>query len=74
MLDAPSLAAVRRVEDSGARIAALAQADDAAGRLAWRSISRLFAFAAAKIPEVANEIASIDNAMRWGFAWESGPL
>ena len=74
MLDAPSLAAVRRVEDSGARIAALAHADDAAGRLAWRSLSRLFAFAAAKIPEVADEIASIDNAMRWGFAWELGPF
>ena len=73
-LDAPSLAAVRRVEDSGARIAALAHADDAAGRLAWRSLSRLFAFAAAKIPEVADEIASIDNAMRWGFAWELGPF
>ena len=73
-LDAPSLAAVRRVEDSGARIAALAQADDAAGKLAWRSLSRLFAFAAAKIPEVADEIASIDNAMRWGFAWELGPF
>ena len=73
-LDAPSLAAVRRVEDSGARIAALAHADDAAGRLAWGSLSRLFAFAAAKIPEVADEIASIDNAMRWGFAWELGPF
>ena len=74
MLDAPSLAAVRRVEDSGARIAALAHADDAAGRVAWRSLSRLFAFAAAKIPEVADEIAAIDNAMRWGFAWELGPF
>ena len=73
-LDAPSLAAVRRVEDSGARIAALAKADDAAGKLAWRSLSRLFAFAAAKIPEVADEIAAIDNAMRWGFAWELGPF
>ena len=73
-LDAPSLAAVRRVEDSGARIAALAHADDPAGRLAWRSLSRLFAFAAAKIPEVADEIAAIDNAMRWGFAWELGPF
>ena len=73
-LDAPSLAAVRRVEDSGARIAALAQADDPAGRLAWRSLLRLFAFAAAKIPEVADEIAAIDSAMRWGFAWELGPF
>ena len=42
--------------------------------LAWRSLSRLFAFAAAKIPEVADEIAAIDNAMRWGFAWELGPF
>jgi 3-hydroxyacyl-CoA dehydrogenase len=73
-LDAPSLAAIRKVEGSGARIAALAQADDVAGQLAWRVLSRLFAFAAAKIPEVADEINSIDSAMRWGFAWELGPF
>ncbi|MDE2817403.1 MAG: 3-hydroxyacyl-CoA dehydrogenase/enoyl-CoA hydratase family protein, partial [Chloroflexota bacterium] len=73
-LDALSLAAARKAEDSGARIAALTQADGAAGRLAWRILSRLFAFAAAKIPEVTDEIASIDNAMRWGFAWELGPF
>ncbi len=73
-LDAPSLSAVRKLEESGDRIAALAQADDAAGRLAWRILSRLFAFAAAKIPEVTDEIASIDNALRWGFAWELGPF
>ena len=73
-LDAPSLSAARKVEDSGARIAALTRADDAAGRLAWRINARLFAFAAARIPEVADEIASIDNAMRWGFAWELGPF
>ncbi len=73
-LAAPSLAAARKAEDSGARIAALTQADDVAGQLAWRILSRLFAFAAAKIPEVADEIASIDNAMRWGFAWELGPF
>ena len=73
-LDARSLAAARKAEDSGARIAALTKADDPAGRLAWRILSRLFAFAAAKIPEVADDIASIDNAMRWGFAWELGPF
>ena len=44
------------------------------GRLAWRILSRLLAFAAAKIPEVCDEIAGIDNAMRWGFAWELGPF
>ena len=73
-LDAPSLAAARKTENSGTRIAALTQADDAAGRLAWRILSRLLAFAAGKIPEVTDEIAGIDNAMRWGFAWELGPF
>ncbi len=73
-LDAPSLAAIRTIEDGGARIATLAQADDVAGRLAWRILSRLCAFAAGKVPEVTGEIASIDNAMRWGFAWELGPF
>ena len=73
-LDAPSLAAARRADNVGARVAALVQADDVAGQLGWRILSRLFAFAAAKIPEVADEIASIDSAMRWGFASELGPF
>ena len=47
---------------------------DAAGRFAWRALSQLLAFSAAKAGEVADDIISIDRAMRWGFNWELGPF
>ena len=32
------------------------------------------AFSAAKVGEVADDVVSIDRAMRWGFNWELGPF
>ena len=32
------------------------------------------AYASKRIPEIADSIVDIDNAMKWGFAWEMGPF
>ena len=40
----------------------------------WQLLSRLFAYAADCLPEIADEPASIDRAMRTGFNWELGPF
>lgn len=73
-LEAASLAAVRDLEDAGERARTLLEADDAAGRFAWRVLSRGLAYAAWKVGEVTDDIAGIDRAMRWGFRWELGPF
>lgn len=68
---------LRDMPDAGARLRALAAAADAgypAGVFARRTLTRLLAFSAAKVGEVASDIASIDRAMRWGFNWELGPF
>ncbi len=31
-------------------------------------------YAARRIPEIADSIADVDRAMRWGFGWELGPF
>ena len=31
-------------------------------------------YAADLIPEIADDIVNIDNAMKWGFAWRKGPF
>ena len=31
-------------------------------------------YAAGLIPEIADDIVNIDNAMKWGFAWQKGPF
>ena len=31
-------------------------------------------YAADLVPEIAEDIVNIDNAMKWGFAWNKGPF
>jgi 3-hydroxyacyl-CoA dehydrogenase len=70
----PSLEAARNTPDTAARIAALCQAQDAAGRFAWKHFSSMLCYAASRIPEIADEVTTVDDAMRWGYNWELGPF
>lgn len=54
------------------RLRALVDASDPAGELIWHTLSRTMAYASHRIPEIADSIVDIDNAMRWGFGWEMG--
>lgn len=56
------------------RLKTLAAASDPAGELIWHTLSRTMAYASKRIPEIADGIADIDNAVKWGFAWEMGPF
>ena len=54
------------------RLRRLVESDDEAGELIWHTFSHTFAYASKRIPEIADRIVDIDNAMKWGFAWELG--
>lgn len=41
---------------------------------AWKLIASALSYAGHRIPEIADNIVEIDNAMKWGYAWESGPF
>ena len=69
-----SLAHLQSIESAPQRIKALVSSDRVAGKFAWRALSQLLTFAAAKAPEIAHDIISIDRAMRWGFNWQLGPF
>ena len=56
------------------RLRELVSADDAAGELIWHTLAATMAYASKRIPEIADSIVDIDNAMKWGFAWEMGPF
>ncbi|GAB6875863.1 3-hydroxyacyl-CoA dehydrogenase/enoyl-CoA hydratase family protein [Thermaerobacter litoralis] len=73
-LQAPSLQAVRAIEDPLQRIKTLLAADDVAGRFAWEITRRSLAYAANKLGEIADDVASIDRAIKWGFGWNAGPF
>jgi 3-hydroxyacyl-CoA dehydrogenase len=56
------------------RLPALAFRDDRVGRFVWRTLSELLLYAGHRAPEIADDLESIDNAMKWGFNWELGPF
>ncbi len=72
--DLPCLEATRKVRDVGARIAAICASDDRGGQLAWQVVSRSLCYAATLLGEIADDVVSIDRAMRWGFNWQLGPF
>ncbi|MGF1508632.1 MAG: 3-hydroxyacyl-CoA dehydrogenase/enoyl-CoA hydratase family protein [Myxococcota bacterium] len=69
-----SLGAVRNIEDPKERVKALVQADDPAGRFAWKSTAHMLAYTARRLGEISDDIVQIDNAMRWGYNWDLGPF
>jgi len=74
---APTLASLKdlkQIENQEAKIKFLFNAEDAGGQLIRRSLLGLFAYVSNRIPEIADNLYSIDDAVRAGFAWEYGPF
>ncbi len=69
-----SIGAVRNIEDPRARLARLVAGEDAAATFAWNLTARTLSYSAGLVGEIADDIVSIDRAMRWGFNWELGPF
>ncbi len=70
----PVLAQVATEPDPAKRIETVAYSDDRAGAFAWKALKSMLLYCAAKIPEIADDILSVDRAMRWGYNWELGPF
>ena len=62
------------MEDLRERVKILFQAPDRAGQFYRKLFSGTFHYAAMRVPEISDDIVSIDNAMKWGFGWEAGPF
>src|SRR5262249_8983102 len=69
-----SLGAVKNEEDPGKRLKLLINADDAAGKFAWKVLSHALAYSARRLGEIADDVVNVDRAMRWGFNWDLGPF
>jgi 3-hydroxyacyl-CoA dehydrogenase len=68
----PSLDAAKAIEDKAKRLKTLVWGDDRVGEFLWKTSSRVSRYAANRIPEIADTIVEIDNAIKWGFGWEIG--
>ncbi|MEI9936044.1 MAG: 3-hydroxyacyl-CoA dehydrogenase NAD-binding domain-containing protein [Pseudomonadota bacterium] len=69
-----SLGAIKNEEDPKKRLLKLVNAPDVAGKFAWAVLSRTLLYSARRLGEIADDIVSIDRAMRWGFNWDLGPF
>ena len=47
---------------------------DEGGRYAWKVLSQTLAYAASLVPEVAETIVDVDQGMKLGYNWKSGPF
>lgn len=56
------------------RIRHLIYSDDPSGKFTWDTASDTLIYSANRIPEISDEIFSIDRSMRWGFGWDKGPF
>jgi 3-hydroxyacyl-CoA dehydrogenase len=73
----PALEMAKNIEATGARVAQLLHADPAKDKAAafyWPLLTELFTYAANRVPEIADSIVEIDEAMKTGFNWELGPF
>ncbi len=69
-----SLEAAKNISGTSAKVKALFFADDAGGQFTFRTLTETFIYAANRIPEIADHIIDVDNAMKWGFGWKMGPF
>ncbi|WP_067727207.1 3-hydroxyacyl-CoA dehydrogenase/enoyl-CoA hydratase family protein [Oceanobacillus damuensis] len=47
---------------------------DKAGDLVWSVLKPVLIYSAELLGEIADDVVSIDKAMKWGFGWEIGPF
>ncbi len=72
----PALEMTKNIEDMGERLRTTLAGDprDKATQFIWTTLSDLWTYSANRIPEIADTVVEIDQAMRMGFNWEVGPF
>jgi 3-hydroxyacyl-CoA dehydrogenase len=69
-----SVGNVRQISDLKKRIKALSKEGDKAANFLNALNAHVLAYASNRIPEIADHLYQIDDAMRAGFGWELGPF
>ena len=69
-----TLAAAKAEDNLQKRMKILVNGKDKAGEFYRKAFYALFAYASNRIPEIADEIYRLDDAMRAGFGWQQGPF
>jgi 3-hydroxyacyl-CoA dehydrogenase len=70
----PSYEMAKTLSGTSEKMKSLFYAEDIGGEFTFRTITETLIYSANRIPEIADDIVSVDNAMKWGFAWKMGPF
>ncbi len=62
------------LENAGKNLRVLCETPDKIGLFAKKVLVQTLAYAASLVPQIANDIAAVDAAMRLGFNWRFGPF
>ncbi|MEJ2133791.1 MAG: 3-hydroxyacyl-CoA dehydrogenase NAD-binding domain-containing protein [Desulfofustis sp.] len=69
-----SVQMVKQVDDPRQRLKTVIGGADRGAEYAWKTLRDSLIYTFNRIPEIADDVVNIDNAMRWGFNWELGPF
>lgn len=64
--------AVRNAETIEEKLKIMNFGEDKGAQFVFKQFANLAQYAGNRIPEIADDIVNIDNAVKWGFAWEVG--
>jgi 3-hydroxyacyl-CoA dehydrogenase len=70
----PALERAKSIEDVRERLRVLIASSDKAGHFYRPLMGRTLHYAASRVPEISDDVLSVDRAMKWGFNWEYGPF
>ncbi|MEA3365642.1 MAG: 3-hydroxyacyl-CoA dehydrogenase family protein, partial [Candidatus Hydrogenedentes bacterium] len=66
------IGAARATDDLEEKVRIMHTGEDAGSQFVWNLFANTAVYAANRIPEIADDIVNIDNAVKWGFAWNIG--
>jgi 3-hydroxyacyl-CoA dehydrogenase len=69
-----SLAEASKIRSLPERLRFVLAQDDKAGALARHAVYNALGYAARRVPEISDDLVSVDRATRWGFSHDLGPF
>lgn len=70
----PALKTILKNTNLTERYAALSESDDVQAQFLWSISCDILHYCAFHCTDIAESVRDIDEAMRWGFAWQLGPF
>ncbi|MGM0418036.1 MAG: 3-hydroxyacyl-CoA dehydrogenase/enoyl-CoA hydratase family protein [Thermodesulfobacteriota bacterium] len=70
----PCLEEAKKKETLEEKVATVIWGEDKGAKFAWKCTASALTYCANRIPEIADSLVEIDNAMKWGYGWEIGPF